>query len=150
MGRWYDTFQAQIHPPRETDIYIGILWSRIGSPLPESILRPDGTKYDSGTAFEFEDALLGYKENGKPEMLLYRKTGAPVISLSDSSAVLERLDQINRLKDYIERWLIADDGSFIGAFHNFDDREQFEVMAEMHLRKMIEKLLLGQQQNKLA
>ena len=145
-----DTFQAQIHPPRETDIYIGILWSRIGSPLPESILRPDGTKYDSGTAFEFEDALLGYKENGKPEMLLYRKTGAPVISLSDSSAVLERLDQINRLKDYIERWLIADDGSFIGAFHNFDDREQFEVMAEMHLRKMIEKLLLGQQQNKLA
>ena len=145
-----DTFQAQIHPPRETDIYIGILWSRIGSPLPESILRPDGTKYDSGTAFEFEDALFGYKENGKPEMLLYRKTGAPVISLSDSSAVLERLDQINRLKDYIERWLIADDGSFIGAFHNFDDREQFEVMAEMHLRKMIEKLLLGQQQNKLA
>jgi CheY-like chemotaxis protein len=139
-----DTFQAQIHPPRDTDIYIGILWSRIGSPLPESILRPDGTRYDSGTAFEFEDALLGYEENGKPEMLLYRKTGAPVMSLSDGSAVLERLDQIKRLQAYIERWLIADDGSFIGAFHNFNDSEQFEVMAEVHLRKMVEKLLLVQ------
>src|SRR5210317_1714875 len=46
-----DTFQAQIHPPRETEIYIGILWSRIGSPLPDTIIRPDGTIYDSGTAF---------------------------------------------------------------------------------------------------
>ncbi|MEH6834600.1 response regulator [Falsihalocynthiibacter arcticus] len=139
-----DTFQAQIHPPRETDIYIGILWSRIGSPLPESILRPDGTRYDSGTAFEFEDALLGYQESGKPEMLLYRKNGAPTMSLSDSSAVLERLDQIERLRTYIEKWLIAEDGSYIGAFHNFDDPEQFEVMAEIHLRKMVEKLLLVQ------
>jgi len=139
-----DTFQAQIHPPRDTDIYIGILWSRIGSPLPESILRPDGTRYDSGTAFEFEDALQGYKENGKPEMLLYRKTGAPVMSLSDGPAVLERLDQIKRLHAYIERWLIAEDGSFIGAFHNFDESEQFEVMTEIHLRKMVEKLLLAQ------
>jgi CheY-like chemotaxis protein len=139
-----DTFQAQIHPPRETDIYIGILWSRIGSPLPESILRRDGTRYDSGTAFEFEDALLGYQESGKPEMLLYRKNGAPTMSLSDSSAVLERLDQIERLRTYIEKWLIAEDGSYIGAFHNFDDPEQFEVMAEIHLRKMVEKLLLVQ------
>lgn len=136
-----DTFQAQIHPPSETDIYIGILWSRIGSPLPETILRPDGSRYDSGTAFEFEDALQGYQENGKPEMLLYRKSGAPVMSLSDNSAVLERLEQIERLSTYIDRWLIAEDGSYIGAFHNFDDPEQFEAMAEIHLRKMVEKLL---------
>jgi hypothetical protein len=58
--------------------------------------------------------------------------------------VLERLDQIKRLQTYIERWLIAEDGSFIGAFHNFDEPEQFEVMAEIHLRKMVEKLLLGE------
>ena len=88
---------------------------------------------------------MGYEENGKPEMLLYRKTGAPVMSLSDGSAVLERLDQIKRLQAYIERWLIVDDGSFIGAFHNFCDPEQFEVMAEVHLRKMVEKLLLVQE-----
>ena len=48
------TFQTQIDAPEETEILLGVLWSWIGSPLPESILRPDGTRYDSGTAFEFE------------------------------------------------------------------------------------------------
>ena len=139
-----DTFQAQIHPPRDTDIYLGILWSRIGSPLPDSIVRPDGSRYDSGTAFEFEDALSGYRDTGRPEMLLYRKTGAPTMSLSDQAEVLERLDQIQKLQTYIENWLIADDGSYIGAFHNFSDVEQFQTMAELHLRKMVEKLLSAQ------
>lgn len=136
-----DTFQAQIHPPRETDIYIGILWSRIGSPLPETILRKDGSRYDSGTAFEFEDALTGFQETGSPEILLYRKSGAPTISLDDRSNVIDRLEQIDLLKAYIDRWLIAEDGSYIGAFHMFADTEEFEVMAEMHLRKLVERLL---------
>lgn len=136
-----DTFQAQIHPPRETEVYIGILWSRIGSPLPETIKRPDGTIYDSGTAFEFEDALGGYLERGLPEMLLYRKSGAPTVSLEDTAAVLERIDQIDRLKAYVEKHLMGDDGSYASAFHMFDTPEQFETMIEMHVRKLVERLL---------
>jgi len=138
-----DTFQAQIHPPRETDIYVGILWSRIGSPLPDTFRRPDGTVYDSGTAFEFEDALSGYRENGTPEMLLYRKTGAPSISLENRKSVMERLEQIERLQDYTERFLMGDDGSYVAAFHNFEDGPRFENMIEMHLRKLVERILLG-------
>lgn len=136
-----DTFQAQIHPPRQTDIYIGILWSRIGSPLPETIKREDGSIYDSGTAFEFEDALYGYRENGRPEMLLYRKSGAPHLSLADKNEVLERLDQIDRLQNYVDRFLIGEDGSYVAAFHMFDDGSTFEAMLEMHLRKLVERLL---------
>ncbi len=140
-----ETFQAQIHPPHKTDILIGILWSRIGSPLPESILRPDGTRYDSGTAFEFEDAMAGFKKVGRPEILLYRKTGAPTISLGDKNEVLERLDQMERLERYIDSWLIGDDGSYIGAFHTFNDGEQFETMVETHLRKLVEKWIAEQE-----
>lgn len=136
-----DTFQAQIHPPHDTDIYVGILWSRIGSPLPDTILRPDGTKYDSGTAFEFEDALDGFRKSGKPEMLLYRKSGAPTLSLSDETAVLDRLDQIKKLQNYVDRWLIGEDGSYIGAFHMFAESDEFEAMVEMHLRKVVDKLI---------
>ena len=136
-----ETFQAQIHPPRQTDIYIGILWSRIGSPLPDTIRRPDGTVYDSGTAFEFEDALSGYRENGHPEMLLYRKNGSPVISLEDKHIVLERLNQIERLQSYVDRFLIGEDGSYVAAFHNFADGQSFETMLETHLRKMVERIL---------
>lgn len=140
-----DTFQAQIHPPRQTDIYIGILWSRIGSPLPDTITREDGSIYDSGTAFEFEDALHGYKENGHPEMLLYRKSGAPVVSLADKPEVLERLNQIDRLQSYVERFLIGEDGSYVAAFHMFDDGASFETMLEMHLRKLVERVLMDEE-----
>lgn len=139
-----ETFQAQIHPPRDTEIYIGILWSRIGSPLPDTILRPDGTRYDSGTAFEFEDAMEGFRATGEPEMMLYRKEGAPTISLADKEMVMDRLDQIDKLQNYIERWLIGEDGSYVGAFHMFGTEEQFDTMIEMHLRKLIEKKLMGE------
>jgi len=137
-----ETFQAQIHPPRETEIYIGILWSRIGSPLPETILRPDGTRYDSGTAFEFEDAMHGFQATGEPEILLYRKEGVPTISLENRETVMDRLDQIERLQTYIEHWLIGEDGSYVGAFHMFTAEEQFEAMIEMHIRKLVEKKLM--------
>jgi CheY-like chemotaxis protein len=137
-----DTFQAQIHPPRETEVYIGILWSRIGSPLPETITRPDGSIYESGTAFEFEDALAGYQKNGFPEMLLYRKEGAPLVSLQEKAVVLDRIDQMEKLQEYVERKLMGDDGSYAGAFHMFKTAEQFETMIEMHARKLIERLLL--------
>ncbi|NDR55155.1 ATP-binding response regulator [Aliiruegeria sabulilitoris] len=133
-----ETFQAQIHPPRETEIYVGILWSRIGSPLPESIVRPDGTRYESGTAFEFEDALEGFKDVGSPDMLIYRKQGAPTLSLQDRDMVLDRLDQIDRLNAYLDRWLIGEDGSYVGAFHNFETEDQLETMLELHLRKLVE------------
>jgi CheY-like chemotaxis protein len=133
-----ETFQAQIHPPHETEIYVGILWSRIGSPLPDTILRPDGTRYESGTAFEFEDALGGFKKQGSPEMLLYRKQGAPMLSLEDRDVVLDRLDQIDKLSQYLDRWLIGQDGSYIGAFHMFETEEQLDTMLEMHLRKLVE------------
>jgi CheY-like chemotaxis protein len=139
-----ETFQAQIHPPRDTEIYIGILWSRIGSPLPDTILRPDGTRYDSGTAFEFEDAMHGFRATGEPEMMLYRKEGAPTISLENKEMVMDRLDQIDKLQAYIERWLIGEDGSYIGAFHMFGAEEQFDTMIEMHLRKLIEKKLMSE------
>lgn len=136
-----DTFQAQIHPPRETEIYVGILWSRIGSPLPETIKRPDGTSYDSGSAFEFEDALNGYRENGVPEILLYRKDGAPTVSLDNKEKVLERIDQMDRLHSYVERFLIGDDGSYVAAFHTFGSDSYFDSMVETHLRKLVEKKL---------
>lgn len=145
-----DTFQAQIHPPRQTDIYIGILWSRIGSPLPETITREDGSIYDSGTAFEFEDALHGHRANGYPEMLLYRKNGAPQLSLADKPEVLERLDQIDRLQSYVDRFLIGEDGSYVAAFHMFEDGTAFETMLEMHMRKLVERVLLSGDENETA
>jgi hypothetical protein len=52
--------------------------------------------------------------------------------------VLDRLDQIDKLTRYLDRWLIGEDGSYIGAFHMFETEEQLDTMLEMHLRKLVE------------
>ena len=120
------TFQTQIESVEDTQILLGILWSRIGSPLPDSILRPDGSRYDSGTAFEFETALASHHEKGKPDILLYRKLGAPSVSLDDRKELAERLEQMDRLDSYIKKQLMAEDGSYLAAFHTFETEEKFE------------------------
>ena len=135
------TFQTQIDPPKEVQILLGILWSRIGSPLPDSILRPDGSRYDSGTAFEFESALASHQKRGKPDILLYRKLGAPSISLDNREEFMERLEQMDMLDAYIKKQLMAEDGSYLAAFHTFDTEEKFEEILKTHLRKLILKQL---------
>ncbi|MGI9622419.1 MAG: response regulator [Acidimicrobiales bacterium] len=136
-----ETFQTQIVEPRDTDIYLAILWSRIGSPVPKTIVRPDGTQYESGTAYEFEDAMSSFRETGSPQMLMYRKTGAPMVDLTDREAVMDRLEQLESLDRYIDRWFRGPDGSFLGAFHEFSEPEQFESMLSVHLRKLIDRWL---------
>ena len=140
-----ETFQTQIIEPHDTDIYIAILWSRIGSPLPKTMLRPDGTQYESGTAYEFEHAMSSMRADGSPQMLMYRKTSEPTVGLADRGEVLERLDQLERLDSYIDQWFKAEDGSFIGAFHQFADAEQLESMLLLHLRKLIDRWLVDQE-----
>src|SRR5579884_4338600 len=68
-----DTFQSQIPKPSECQVVVSILWSRLGTRLPASITRPDGSRYASGTEYEFEDAVEGFRRNGQPHLLVYRK-----------------------------------------------------------------------------
>jgi hypothetical protein len=43
--------------PSESDIFIVILWGRLGMNLDiTKFQKPDGARYESGTEFEFEDA----------------------------------------------------------------------------------------------
>ena len=132
-----DTFQTQIQQPDEADIYIGIFWSRIGSPLPEAIVRPDGSRYESGTAYEFERAVAGNRDRGAPDLLVYRKAGAPSVTLDDREAVLEGLDQVSALQEYLDRWFRGSDGTFQRAFHTFETVADLEVTVETHLRKLV-------------
>ncbi len=133
------TFQAQIHPPSQAEIYLGIVWSRIGSPLPDTIRRPDGTAYELGSVYEFEDARTGYETTGKPEMLLYVKQGAPAIPIADRAVVLDRLEQYDLLRAYLAKNLMGEDGTYSAAFHTFDSSDAFETLVETHLRKLVEK-----------
>jgi hypothetical protein len=137
-----ETFQSQIHPPSETDIYIGIFWSRLGSPLPQDITREDGSRYLSGSEYEFEDAMAGFRKSGKPDLLIYRKTAEIAVPLTNKEEVYGRVEQKERLEQFVRNWFMTEDGeSYTGAFHVFNEPEQLEDMILGHLRKLLEKYL---------
>ena len=137
-----DTFQTQILRPSDCDIMVAILWSRLGTPLPVDITRPDGTRYESGTEFEFEDAVRGFQESGRPRLLLYRKTVPASVTLDDEKGLLQRVEQKKKLDAFIDHWFRnAEDGTLTGAFHNFETTAEFEYLIEGHLRKIIHRLL---------
>lgn len=135
-------FQSQLTLPSDADIMLCMLWSRLGTQLPEHITRDDGSRYASGTEFEFEDAMRGFRDKGTPHMLVYRKTAEPTVSLSDGASLRERLRQFEALEEFIQRWFHnAEDGSLTAAFHQFKDPAEFEDIAARHLRKLILQLL---------
>ncbi len=131
-----ETFQTQLDSPINSDIFIGIFWSRLGQPLPDYIKRKDGTQYLSGAEFEFEDAMEGFRANGKPNICIYRKTAVPSVPLSDRESLMSMMEQKERVDDFINKWFVDKDGTFRGAFHTFENISQFEKLLEAHLRKL--------------
>lgn len=131
------SFQEELPLPSEADIAVFILWSRLGTRLPGSLRREDGSRYASGTEFELEDALRGFKEHGRPEILVYRKTALPSTDLVAPEVVLERLRQKQALDELIGQRFREADGSFVSSFHDFPGPAVFEARLEEHLRKLI-------------
>ena len=136
-----ESFQEQIPLPSEADAVICILWSRLGTRLPSAVRRPDGSRYASGTEFEFEDAAAAYREKGTPELLVYRKTARPITEIDNEEQVLERLAQKKALEGFVERWFHDPEGDLLAAFHSYETSARFEDVLEEHLRRLIEKRL---------
>ena len=77
-------FNEELIRPSDCDLFVGILWSRLGSPLPSQFNRKDGTRFDSGTEWELEEATEAFEERAKkdpakakPDILVYRRMSEP-------------------------------------------------------------------------
>ncbi len=133
-----DTFQTQISKPSDADVMIAILWSRLGTRLPKDFTRKDGSRYESGTEFEFEDAVEGFRSTGKPQLLVYRKMAKASVQLDDEKALMDRIEQKRKLDHFIANWFHhTEDGSLKAAFHPFESPSDFEQALERHLRKIV-------------
>ena len=101
-------FQERITPPHETDIVVVIiLWSRLGLPLPHDKFPGSlSMKGVTGTEWEFEDALKSHRERNQPDILLYRKQADVTGSLNDETAVYRRLQQMQQVRDFFQRWFV--------------------------------------------
>lgn len=132
-------FQTMIQPPSETDIVVVILWSKLGTPLPaEKFRRLDGSAGVTGTEWEFEDAVRGYRERGAPDLLVYRKRTRVQTFLDDEAELERSREQKKILEQFWRRWFEDRAGGIKAASHSFDAAEEFEAQLETHLRGLIE------------
>ena len=132
------SFQEGLISPRETDIVICILWSRLGTRLPKNVT---GGAHLTGTEFEFVEAVEGRKQKGVPDLLVYRKTAKPFADLSDKQRRTEALGQIEALEAFFDKWFTNEEGALVAAFHPFERADDFEEHVEHHLRKLIDSRL---------
>jgi hypothetical protein len=150
--RWDDpnapaTMEATVTPqeavnralptPSQCHIVIVILWSRMGTPLPGDYRKPDGTPYDSGTEWEFLDALQG---KPAPVVLVYRRNTKVNID-PDAPDADEKMQQRRRVREFFEKTFRNPDGSLKGGFTEYDTPQAFRDRLRLDLRSELQRRL---------
>ncbi len=147
------SFQDAIDPPSQFDIVILILWSRLGTALPEKTRVREYRGLDdrvpvTGTEWEFEEALKGMRESGAPDILAFRNVSPAPIDTLDLDAQASRLGQLQALNAFWQRHF-ADRGVFLAAYDTYRTLEEFAERLERALRALIERRIknnIGDQQ----
>jgi formylglycine-generating enzyme required for sulfatase activity len=136
-----DSVNAARPRPANCDIVIVILWSRMGTPLPETVRKPNGEGYLSGTEWEYQDAVTSPQEP-PPVVLVYRRTEEPKIGLSDPH-MAEKVEQFRRVEGFFARFRNAD-GSLKGGINEYATANDFKPLVRQHLEEILYRRLPGQ------
>lgn len=135
-------FQDEIEDPSTADIAVVILWSRLGTNLTKEFKGKITNKQPvTGTQWEFEDAMHSYRKTGKPHVLVYKKEKDIVGIVGDEKEYKKKIDDKNRLDEFMRYWFLNDDGTFKAAFHQFEQLREFENRLEIHLEDLIQTYL---------
>ena len=138
-------FQDSIEPPSAFDVVVLIVWSRLGTSLPERTgVREyrgiDGRTPVTGTEWEFEEALRSAQMSGAPHLLVYRSRKPAPFDTQDPDRLEQQLQQLKALNGFWERHF-ANQGLFVGAYTSFSSDAEFASAFETHLRNLVEKRL---------
>ncbi len=136
-------FQDSIEPPSAFDVLALIVWSRLGTCLPErTAVREyrgmDGRCPVTGTEWEFEEALQAARKGGAPDLLVYRCRRPAPFDTRDPARFEQQAQQLKALNAFWERHFV-NQGMFIGAYTSFTTDAEFATAFETHLRKLIER-----------
>jgi hypothetical protein len=102
--------------------------------LPEANRKADGSRYESGTEWEYEDAVSAFRETGSPYVLLYRRK-QPVLLDADDPAFGDRREQYERVKQFF-----AGLGNDTG-YNEYAVPGEFRARLEYDLRNVIARIL---------
>ena len=119
--------------PSQCDVVLVILWARMGTPLPSEYRKPDGSRYESGTEWEYLEAIEGARrQHGTPLTLVYRRTEKVLVDL-DEPDFKERTEQRGKVHRFFDGFRNPD-GSLRGSVHAYGTPSEFESLLEEHLR----------------
>ena len=141
-------YQENIAAPGDFDIFVCLLWSRLGTRLHSRHRTKDGRVFESGTVFEFQNALEAarasrtpQRPHGSPDMLVFIKRApfdpphAPPLTRAERD---ERIRQFDVLQDFIhDAFRDQAEDAFNIAANSFDDLPTFERILEKGLRQCI-------------
>jgi hypothetical protein len=125
-----DSVNRYVGRPSECDLTLVILWSRIGTRLPADIRRPDGSRYESGTVWELEDA----KAANRP-VWVYRRSSKPRIDIDDPELEAKRA-QFAAVNDFFESFKNPD-GSLRAGINRYTDPADFARQLRQHLEAFV-------------
>jgi hypothetical protein len=129
-----DSVNAARPRPAPCDIVIVVLWSRMGTPLPDNLRKPNGEPYLSGTEWEYEDAVNS-REQPRPQVLVYRPTGKPRVELDDPDFENKRA-QFRQVETFFARFRNAD-GSLAGGVNDYATPAEFKTLLRGHLEDIL-------------
>lgn len=133
-----DSVNAARPRPADCDIVIVILWSRMGTPLPDTTLKPNGARYLSGTEWEYEDAVNSPRKP-PPQVLLFRRTEKPRVELDDPDFD-EKRAQFRAVNDFFARFRNPD-GSIKAGVNEYATPAEFKELLRQHLDEILHRLL---------
>ena len=122
--------------PSDCDLVVVILWSRLGTPIPPEVRRADGTRFESGTVWEYEDALAANKD-----VWVYRRTEVPSIALTDPDFERKRADYAT-VDRFFQRFTNPD-RSLKGGCSTYGRAADFAPLFERHLENFLRQRLEG-------
>lgn len=136
-------FQDAIEPPSDFDIVVLVLWSRLGTPLPEKTAEReyrgiDGRTPVTGTEWEYEEALKVAREKKAPDLLAFRNISPASIDPRNPDAQAKSIAQLGALNAFWTRHFV-DKGEFLSAYAEYHTLEEFAQRLEESLRKLVER-----------
>lgn len=130
---------AGLSKPSECDITVVILWKKMGTPLPEEYRKPQGGKYESGTEWEYLDAVSGAESDPRRRVLVYRRTQKVAFDPDDPDFD-EQTAQRRKVTAFFEAFRNSD-GSLARGFNSYETPDEFRAALDLHLRDIVAKRL---------
>lgn len=117
----------------DCDVYIAVVAGFLGNAagLVDGVATSPATGSD--VEAQFEAVVAGFRQRGKPDQLIYRKSLPPEETTSPGYARVETF--------FRQHFLSAEDNTATGAYHTCADPEQFEDLLTVHLRKLLRRYL---------